>query len=250
MWDEIVNAAIPAGKMVLWGLGGPSVVLRSTQTTILIDPFLGQGVKKGWERAIPILFPPESIHGVDAVLSSHHHLDHCHEPTLRPIVEQTQAHLYGARSSAAKWQGWGFPEARFTALEAGDTVTLGDLEIRAHQALDWEDSTALAFSFVHGGRTVYYGGDTLYFDELADAAPVNWALLSYAKNLPEHPAKLYMDDDDIRRAIEALKAEHAIIMHWDLWLDPYIDPTPLIERLGKSGFSARALHQGERLVLD
>ena len=111
-------------------------------------------------------------------------------------------------------------------------------------------STALAFSFVHGDRTVYYGGDTLYFDGLADAAPVNWALLSYARNLPEHPAKLYMDDDDIQHAIEALQAQHTLIMHWDLWLDPYIDPTPLTERLGKIGYSVRALHQAERLVLD
>ena len=72
MWDDIVSAATPDGKLVLWGLGGPSVVLRTTQTTILVDPFLGQGVKKGWERAIPIPFSPESIHSVDAVLSSHH----------------------------------------------------------------------------------------------------------------------------------------------------------------------------------
>jgi L-ascorbate 6-phosphate lactonase len=236
--------------MVLWSLGGPSVVLRTAQTTILVDPFLGQGVKKGWERAIPIPFPPESIHSVDAVLSSHHHLDHCHEPTLRPILERTNAHLHGARSSVMKWQGWGFPEERYTALSAGDTISLGDLEVRAHHALDWEDTTALAFSFIFEGRAVYFGGDTLYFDGLTDAAPVDWALLSYAKNLPEHPAKLYMDDDDIRRAIEALQADHTLIMHWDLWLDPYIDPTPLTERLNEIGYSVRALHQAERLILD
>jgi L-ascorbate 6-phosphate lactonase len=250
MWDEIINTTIPAGKMMLWGLGGPSVVLRTARTTLLIDPFLGPGVDKGWERAIPILFSPESIRQADAVFSSHHHLDHCHEPTLRPILDQTSAHLYGARSSAAKWQAWGFPAARCSGLDAGDTITLGDIEVRIHRALDWEDTTALAFSFVHGGRVVYFGGDTLYFDGLAEAAPVNWALLAYARNLPEHPAKLYMDDDDIRRAIEALQAEHALIMHWDLWLDPYIDPAPLVERLGEIGYSARALHQAERLVLD
>jgi hypothetical protein len=39
-------------------------------------------------------------------------------------------------------------------------------------------------------------------------------------------------------------------MHWDLWLDPYIDPAPLTERLGEIGYSVRALHQAERLVLD
>lgn len=250
MWDEIVSATIPVGKIVLWGLGGPSVVLRTAQTTLLIDPFLGHGVKKGWQRAIPILFPPESIHSVSAVLSSHHHLDHCHEPTLRPIVEWTDAHLYGARSSAEKWEAWGFPAARYTALDAGDQLTVGDIAIRAHRALDWEDARALAFSFIFGDRVIYYGGDTLYFDGLADAAPVHWALLSYALNRPEHPAKLYMDDDDIQRAIAALQAEKTLIMHWDLWQDPYLDPTPLAERLGRIGYDVRALHQAERLVLD
>lgn len=250
MWVEIISATIPAGKMVLWGLGGPSVALRTAQTTILIDPFLGHGVKQGWERAIPILFPPESIHHLDAAFSSHHHLDHCHEPTLRAIVERTRAHLYGARSSAAKWEAWGFPAERCIALVPGSRLTVGDVEVRVHPALDWEDTAALAFSFAFGDRVVYYGGDTLYFDGLADAAPVDWALLSYARNRPEHPAKLYMDDDDIRRAIADLQAAQTLIMHWDLWQGTYLDPAPLAARLGALGYAARALRQGERLVLD
>ena len=250
MWDDIVSAAIPTGKMVLWGLGGPSVALRTAQTTILIDPFLGHGIKAGWERAIPILFPPESIHSLDAVFSSHHHLDHCHEPTLRPILEHTGAHLYGARSSAAKWAGWSFPAERYTVLDPGTQLTVGDISVNVYRALDWEDTAALAFSFAFGDRVMYYGGDTLYFDGLADAAPVDWALLSYAQNRPEHPAKLYMDDDDIRRAVEDLQARQTLIMHWDLWQGTYLDPAPLAERLSARGYATRALHQAERLVLD
>lgn len=250
MWDAIIDSVIPAGKMVLWGLGGPSIVLRTARTTILVDPFLGHGVKKGWERAIPIPFSPEAIHSVDAVLSSHHHIDHCHEGTLRPILERTDAQLYGAQSSAIKWQAWGFPAARQTTLTPGDHVTVGDVDIVAHHAVDWEDPTALAFAFEYAGRVVYFGADTLYFAGLADAAPVDWALLSYAMNRPEHPAKLYMDDDDIRHAIDALRAKHTLIMHWDLWTGPYLDPTPLTEHLSALDYSVRALHQGDRLVLE
>jgi len=250
MWDEIVNAPVPAGRMVLWGLGGPSIALRTTQTTLLIDPFFGEGVKKGWERAIPILVPPDSIHRVDAVLSSHHHIDHWHEATLRAVLEHTDAQLYGSLSCIRKWQSWGFQGNRYAALAAGDAIALGDINVHLFHAEDWEDATALAFSFSHADRVVYYGGDTLLFDGLADAAPVNWALLSYAKNSPDHPAKLYMDDDDIQRAIEALQADRTLLMHWDLWQGTYIDPAPLTERLGEIGYTAQALHQGERLVLD
>lgn len=250
MWGEIVNAPVPAGKMALWGLGGPSIAPRTAQTTLLIDPFFGEGVKKGWERAIPILVPPNSIHSVDAVLASHHHIDHCHEATLCAVLERTDAQLYGSLSCIRKWQNWGFPEDRYTALAAGDAITLGDINVRLFHAEYWEDATALAFSFSHADRVVYYGGDTLLFDGLAAAAPVNWALLSYAKNSPDHPAKLYMDDDDIQRAIEALHADRTLLMHWDLWQGTYIDPAPLIERLGEVGIAAQILHQTDRVVLE
>jgi L-ascorbate metabolism protein UlaG (beta-lactamase superfamily) len=249
MWGEVVRAAIPAGKAMLWGLGGPSVALRAAQTTIVIDPYLGGDAREGWERAIPLPFEPEAFHNVDAVMSSHHHTDHCHEPTLRAILDRTDAHLYGARSSAAKWRAWNFPEARYRALAPGDTISVGGVGIRAHAALDWEDPTALAFTFRVGEYTIYHGGDTLYFEGLAACAPVNWALLSYARNLPQHPAKLYMDDEDVHKAVKALQAVHTLIMHWDLWRAPYIDPAPLVASLRQAGYQAEAMHMGDCILI-
>ena len=105
--DEIERAEVPSGELWIWPLGGPSLCVRSSEATVYIDPYTGSPNSGPWLRLVAVPFDPADLRHADAVLSTHDHDDHCHEATLRPVIDNTTATLIGPASSARKMLGFG-----------------------------------------------------------------------------------------------------------------------------------------------
>ena len=157
------------------------------------------------------------MRGVDAVLISHLHYDHLDLPSLQklgremPVVAPRGAGALIRRKAGSK---------NVVELRAGEEIAIGAVTVRATRA---EHDTGrlplgtqaepLGYVIEGADRSVYFAGDTDLFDEMADLAPVDVALLpiwGWGPTMgPGH-----MDPTRAARAASLLGARVAIPIHW------------------------------------
>ncbi|HEU4972742.1 MAG TPA: MBL fold metallo-hydrolase, partial [Gaiellaceae bacterium] len=117
--------------------------------------------------------------GVDAVLISHGHYDHLDVPSLEKL---------GKKLPIVVPRGLGglLRKKRFESvleIEAGETLAIGEVEIRAVRAEHDRSRGPFGASadpvgyVVSGSTSIYFAGDTDLFDEMADLGPVDVALI-------------------------------------------------------------------------
>jgi L-ascorbate 6-phosphate lactonase len=229
--DEIEGADVPKGELWVWPLGGASICVRSSESLIYIDPYTGSPTEGPWIRMVAVPYDPADLRRVDAVFSTHDHDDHCHEATLRPIGENTQAPFIGPASSVHKMHDFGLPTERIIEATDGQVFTFGDMTVRAVGILDHSDPTSLGWLVsADDGPTLLDAGDSMYgthFSAIAEVAAgaghgVDAATLSVADLADDR--KIYMDPDDLIRAGEDLGLHVLIPKHWDLWRNVWLDP--------------------------
>ena len=229
--DEIEGADVPEDQMWIWPLGGPSLAVKSSGATVLIDPYTGSPQEGEWIRMVAVPWGPEDIRHVDAVFSTHSHDDHCHRETLLPLVDSTDTVFIGPAESIGKMHGFGLPADRITQAEDGQTFTFGNMTVNAEKVTDFSDPTALGWVLsVPGGPVLFDGGDALYGPEYTDIGSryeVTAATLSVA-GLLKTGEKIYMDAPDVVNAATDLGADLLIPKHWDLWRNVYMDPWEVV----------------------
>ncbi|MCH2540450.1 MAG: MBL fold metallo-hydrolase, partial [Anaerolineales bacterium] len=97
--DEVEQSKVERG-VSFWSLGGPSFLYRTPQTTIWIDPYFygtpDDSVPDAY-RATSIPIKPDEVRLADCIISTHDHVDHCHEGTLVPILDNTEAFCIGPK---------------------------------------------------------------------------------------------------------------------------------------------------------
>ena len=122
--DEVEQSKVERG-VSFWSLGGPSFLYRTPQTTIWIDPYFygtpDDSVPDAY-RATSIPIKPDEVRLADCIISTHDHVDHCHEGTLVPILDNTEAFCIGPKSSAANMREFGIPESRIREVKSDDTL--------------------------------------------------------------------------------------------------------------------------------
>jgi L-ascorbate metabolism protein UlaG (beta-lactamase superfamily) len=167
---------------------------------------------------------PVAPRGVDAVLLSHLHRDHADRASLRRLDR-------GMRVLAPRGAGdWvrraGFP--RVEELAPGDEAKVGGVGVTAVPALHdprrrpGGGPRADPIGFVLGAerRRVYFAGDTDLFDEMAELAPLELALLPIAgwgpKLGPGH-----LDPERAARAAAMLRPRTVVPIHWGT-LSPHL----------------------------
>ena len=94
--DEVEAEKVQDG-IVIWSAGGPSLILRTPSVAIYVDPFFG--TIPAHRRSIAIPVDPQRVRVADLLLSTHKHVDHCHEASLVPIATNTGALTAGPESS-------------------------------------------------------------------------------------------------------------------------------------------------------
>jgi L-ascorbate 6-phosphate lactonase len=240
----------------LWWFGGPSYAIRTAQSIVYIDPFhSGERADdpKGFIRAIPNVFFPDDVSRADLILSTHDHIDHCDPDTLRPLCASTNARIVAAPSSSTLMAEWDFTAGRVDTMAPGATRIYGDVTITAYPCKDWSDPGAVTFVLSAHERSVYIGGDTLYFDGLHDigsAESLDLAILALGKNRRDIIDNVvYADPADIARAARALNTRRVLPVHWDIWKAWIEDPQLVAAHLEGSGIDLVVPIQGESLAI-
>lgn len=181
---QLTNLHVPAGHLAVWALGQHGYLLKGAGRVIVIDPYLTGEVEPfdarqttGFKRQVPIVVAPQALAGVDEVLISHHHSDHCDPGTLLPLMAASpQARVWASHTSRDLLARAGADLQRVTVPAVDEPIELGPgLSLTALPAAHYghEPDAAgnpayLGFLLELGGVCFYHSGDTILFDGLIE----------------------------------------------------------------------------------
>lgn len=183
-------------------------------TRLLTDPFLrnrlGPLVRHG---AAPAAATTDAL---DAVLISHLHRDHADLGSLRRLGREVP--LLAPPGSREFFGRRGFRSV--TELAPGEATSAGQLTVTAVEALHEagrrrfaKEAQAIGF-LVRGRRSVYFAGDTDFFDGMRDLGPdLDLALLPVWGWGPNLGAG-HLDPAAAARAAAAISPRLAVPIHW------------------------------------
>lgn len=248
-----------SGRLTYVGHG--SVLLEVGGTRLLTDPVLRTRIV-GFITRVPG-GAPAPPRGVDAVLISHPHADHLDYPSLRRVGRDVPVVV-------PRGCGW-FVRARglrdVREVEAGEEVRIGNARVVAtparHDGRRWpvgRRRPALGYEVRASGLRVYYPGDTDLFDEMAELAGVDVALLPIGA-WGGAPGKGHLDGRRAAEAAARLRARLVVPVHWGTYAradlhrrNPAVlerPPAELRRHLGELAPASelRVLAPGEALAL-
>lgn len=213
--DEVEGKKIDAGVR-LWSLGGPSLLYRTPQTTIWIDPYFygtpDDAVPDAY-RATAIPIKPDEVRKADILISTHNHVDHCHSGSLVPITNNTQAFCVGPRSSAKLMREFGIAGDRIQEVHAGETFKFRDVEFHIYPGYDPNEPEAVTYVLTSGGVKLFISGDTSDGPALAEVAAahqLDYALLAFGRTW-------YMDEESMLKVARKLHPKTLLPFHWEFW---------------------------------
>jgi len=249
---DIDEYAVKAGSIALWRIGGAGVILKTTRTTIYVDPYCGGSLKSEDGtilRMLPLAFNSSDVKNIDATVITHEHPDHLSEDFVFPVSKNTKCVFVGPSSVADLLESWGIRRDRIVLLREGEELRINDLKIIGFQSNDNVPKTALSYVFESGGIRIFHGGDSLLFKEMTDIgrrSNPDIALISLGKNPPG--VKYYNTPAEVVEIAKELRVRVVIPIHWDLF-DFLLEDPYLVEReakLRKMDVQVAALRIGER----
>lgn len=227
---------IPAqGECVLTFLGHATVLIRYAHGRVLTDPCFARSLY-GLRRARAAALPPGALEGLDLVLISHAHADHLHRPSLERL-DRAVTLIVPAGCGAA--DGLGF--ARIVELEAGARFSAAGIEVTAvpaqHRVGLFGRGRALGYVISGDGPTVYFAGDTGYFDgfkEVGARFHPDVALLPISGYRPRALRADHLSPLDAMYAFEDLGAQLFVPIHhgaFALGYEPLSEPLTWLRSL-------------------
>ena len=178
-------------------------------TRILMDPYFGGSFR--WkahdEKHVspePAVGPGE-VEGLNAIVVTHDHPDHCQPDALYSIMSRNRCGLWGPSGIYRRAVEVGIDNRRVTKVEAFGRFTVGDVEVLALPNKGSEDSKPcqrMSYLFRSGDVTVFHGGDS-HGPSPAWAGHVEGT--SLALLWPNH----------VERAVSFVKPESVALTHCD-----------------------------------
>lgn len=271
-WGEwFVRSAIegsdPApGGLDVWYVGCNGFVLRTTETTVYVDPYFGDGSPPRLLRMDPVPVDPSAVTECDAVLVTHEHLDHMHPPSYRPLVCGLGADLFASPAC----YGDADCEVRRDELDGrdhevrvGDEFAVGDLIVHVRAGDDPDAVGERTFVVEHASGTFFHGGDSRVadaFDGIGDEFDINLGVLAmgsvgrqYFPDADEwRTRKVYMDEDEVVEAANALELDRLAPSHHDMWKGVGVDTAVLSSHAASFEYPrvVEPIETGDRLTLD
>lgn len=216
-------------------IGHASVLLQIEGRNLLIDPVWSDRASPlrwaGPKRALPPGVAFDDLPPIDAVLVTHNHYDHMDMATLRRLHVRHRPRFVTALGNDAIIAR-AVAGADLIALDWGDSVELGGMEVTAVPANHWSSRSlsdrrmALWCGFVVRGAShvIYDVGDTGYgdgriFPEIARRfGPPDVALIPIGAYEPRWFMRdQHVDPEEAVRIMLACGAAQALGVHWGVF---------------------------------
>lgn len=233
-FTNVLEAELEPGQIGLWPLGAAGYALKTAETTLLIDPFIGPGHPPEWTRLTPPAFAPGQVPAeLDYVLLTHEHDDHTDPVALDAIRLRSEATVIGPKTSIAVAKQHKWPAKRCQVLPHNATLVLDDLRITAVPMHDPNAKGCNGYVLECGRTTVLHCADSHYFAGLSELAK-RWSITALCVSVAYNPVGklLYMDECDAARAARDVKARQLIVHHYDLWQGYTLDPQRVVTTAG------------------
>ncbi len=173
--NEIRNARVQDGELMLWWIGQMGVILKSADHVISIDAYLSDQQN----RLVPSLLLPEELSGVDFVFGSHDHADHIDRTAWKVIAANHPETTFVVPKLLISElsESLNIPAKRFVGISDLKTAVLGQsLRVcgiaAAHEFLDRDEKSGeypyMGYSLEIGGFRIYHAGDTCIYEGLAE----------------------------------------------------------------------------------
>ncbi len=236
---SVAETTLRAGQMAFWWFGQITYLLKMGQTTVLCDPYLQPHER----RNKPPLLTPAECAGIDLMVCTHDHTDHIDPWAIPQLAEQTQAAFVAPRAVRQRMLDLGVPESRLVAMNAGETVTLGDVSLTAvASAHEFLDRTAdglypyLGYIVRGNGVTAYTTGDTVWWEglqaTLAAELPIDVAFVPINGRDAERYRRNCIGNMTFAEAcdlVSMLPVGLAVPAHFDMFDGNREDPTRFTE---------------------
>ena len=194
-------------------LGHATVLVDLDGVRLLTDPLLRNRVAH-LRRASGV--SARALRGVDAILISHGHYDHLDLPSLERL---------GKKLPVVVPRGLGglLRKRRFESVievEQGDTLAMGDLQIRAVPAEHDRSRAPFGASadpvgyVVSGSKSIYFAGDTDLFDGMSELGPVDIGLIPIWGWGPGLGGGGHLDPERAAQAVALVRPNMVVPIHW------------------------------------
>lgn len=246
-----------AGDVLVW-LGHASFFVRLGGVSVLLDPVLGD-LPFGGRRRSALPLPPAALTGIDYLLVSHAHYDHCDKASLHRLHAQNpQAPLLTGLGTDQLLRRW-LPGAEVQAAGWYQPYrTDPRLHVTFLPTRHWSNRTPWdanqtswgAFVLQGGGRQLYFGGDSGYgahFREVGQLFPqLDVAILGVGAYAPRwFMAPNHQDPAHALQAFRDTGAKALVPMHcgtFDLSHEPLGEPWRELQAARAAGQVGGALH--------
>lgn len=205
-------------------VGHATVFVDLDGVRLLTDPLLRNRVAH-LRRSTPV--SARTRRGLDAVLISHGHYDHLDLPSLERLGKKLPVVV-------PKGLGGLLRRRRFEAVlevEEGDTLALGELEIRAVPAEHDGSRGPLGASaepigyVVAGTKSVYFAGDTDLFDAMEAIGPVDVGLVPIWGWGPDLGGGGHLDPVRAAQATARIRPGLVVPIHWGTYFPIHLGLT-------------------------
>lgn len=215
-----VEHRLDPGENSITYVGHATVLIHLGNLNIVTDPVFGDYI--GWfaKRNIAPGIKFEELPPIDAILISHEHADHLDKPTLKKFAKDIP--VITPKGLGKKLTNLGFGDVR--ELSWWESTMIKEATITAAPARHILSKSSSYI--VEGSGTVFFTGDTGLFDgfkEIGQRFKINLALLPIGDYHPrlwfipgfkEMTRARHMAPGDIPEAMEMLKANMVIPIHW------------------------------------
>lgn len=245
--ERVRSLPLVEGEVASTWLGQAGFILRSTTTTVLVDPFLAPWEGRSYESSLL----PERVEDVDLVLCTHEHVDHLDAGSAPIIASSSPKAAFAVPTPITHHViEAGVAAERVVGMQPGSPLELAGVTIHAVRAMHgvtMEDAYGfgeelsgglvrfLGYVVEMAGVRVYHAGDTIHYPGMEAALlelGVDVALLPINGRDPEREARGIVGNLFEREAAwlaGAIGAELVVPIHYDLFPRNRGYPSRLVE---------------------